>query len=173
MNNQNNYQDGQQNYKGQDGYDNPTVHGDHNQQNAQNMQQYAQQAQNNVNAQQNQQDEQPDGYVNGVYMSDYVNIGVDGSITHDKGPTFKELKELREKGNNRRRIVAKKMYKNAIEEVKLDDGTVMDIDTAVEFAKEFGFENVNVGRARSGRQILRANPTDDPNKALRNLPTYE
>lgn len=114
-----------------------------------------------------------DKFLNGVYISDFVNVEQDGRITHDEGPTFKELKERAERGSGKRRIVAKKMWKNAIEEVKLDDGTTMDIDTAVEFAEEFGFENVNVGRTRSGRKILRANPTDDPNKALRNLPTYE
>lgn len=118
-------------------------------------------------------DAESNGFLNGVYMSDFVNVESDGSITHDKGPTFKQLKEEAERGSGKKRIVAKKMYKNAIEEVKLDDGTVMDIDAAVEFAKEFGFEDVTVGRARSGRQILRANPTDDPSKALRNLPTYQ
>ena len=118
-------------------------------------------------------DAESNGFFNGVYMSDFVNVEQDGSITHDKGPTFKELKETMQAGSGKKRIVGKKMYKNAIEEVKLDDGTVMDIDSAVEFAKEFGFEDVNVGRARSGRQILRANPTDDPDKALRNLPIYE
>lgn len=124
------------------------------------------------NEEDGRRDAESNGYVNGVYMSDFVNVEKDGSITHDRGPTFKELKMQAEQGDGKRRIVAKKMYKNSIEEVKLDDGTVMDIDTAVEFAKEFGFQDVNVGRARSGRQILRANPTDDPSKALRNLPTY-
>lgn len=119
----------------------------------------------------NQQDS--DQFVNGVYISDYVNVEKDGRVTHDKGPTFKELKQKAEQGDNKPRIVAKKMWKNAIAEVKLDDGRVMDIDTAVEFAEEFGIANVNVGRTRSGRKILRANPTDDPSKALRNLPTYE
>lgn len=121
-----------------------------------------------------EKDGQKEQYVNGVYMSDYVNIESDGTITHDKGPTFKELKQAREQEDqNKRSIVAKKMYKNAIEEVKLDDGTILDIDSAIEFALENGIQNVNVGRARSGRRILRANPTDNPDKALRNLPTYE
>lgn len=123
-----------------------------------------------MNEQNQQQEEQQ--YVNGVYMSDYVNIGKDGSITHDKGPTFKEVKESIENNENMPEIVGKKMYKNAIEEIKLDDGSVLDIDSAVEFAKEHGIKDVNVGRARSGRQILRANPTDDPEKSLMNVPRY-
>lgn len=93
--------------------------------------------------------------------------------TEGKSPTFEEMKQqAMDRDAGKKRIVATKQWHGAIEEVKFDDGTTMGIDAAVEFAEEFGIAGVNVGRARSGRKILRANPTNDVELALDNLPTY-
>lgn len=61
-----------------------------------------------------------------------------------------------------------------ITDFKLSDGRVVSKQQAVEIAKTEGIEGVNVGKTRGKdhTEILRANPTNDPSKALDNLPTF-
>lgn len=71
-------------------------------------------------------------------------------------------------------IAVKKDEHGILTDFKLNDGRVLSKEQAVELAKEVGIKGVNVGRTRGDnpQEILRANPTDKPEKALRNLPEF-
>ena len=73
------------------------------------------------------------------------------------------------------RIVAtRKNEAGIITDFKLNDGRVLSKEEAVNVCKREGIIGVNVGRTRGEhpREILRANPTNDPSKALENLPEF-
>lgn len=71
-------------------------------------------------------------------------------------------------------IIAIRKENGVITDYKLSNGKILSKCEAVEFAKEIGIQGVNVGRTRgeNSKEILRANPTDDPSKALNNLPNF-
>lgn len=76
---------------------------------------------------------------------------------------------------NKPKIVAtRKSNAGIITDVKLNDGRVLSKQKAILVAKKEGIEGVNVGRTRGENraEILRANPTNDPSKALSNLPSF-
>jgi tRNA-dihydrouridine synthase len=52
------------------------------------------------------------------------------------------------------------------------NGNIYSIDDAVRMAKEGMLEGVNVGRARNGREYLRANPDGNEANNLDNLPLF-
>ena len=68
-----------------------------------------------------------------------------------------------------------KVKKNAdgdITDVLLENGNVHSIDDAIIMAKDQLIENVNVGRAKNGREYLRSNPNGLSGDNLDNLPTF-
>ena len=81
------------------------------------------------------------------------------------------------RNNNREEIEIIAVRKNEagiIADFKLSDGRVLNKRQAVQVAKREGIKGVNVGRTRGEdyTEILRANPTNDPKKALNNLPEF-
>ncbi len=54
----------------------------------------------------------------------------------------------------------------------LINGNIYSIDDAVRMAKEGMLEGVNVGRARNGREFLRADPDGKEANNLDNLPLF-
>lgn len=71
-------------------------------------------------------------------------------------------------------VAVRKMDDGIITDYKLSNGKQLSKEEAVNYVKINGVQGVNVGRTRGeeSREILRANPTDDPTKALYNLPTF-
>ncbi|HPT77392.1 MAG TPA: DUF3892 domain-containing protein [Defluviitaleaceae bacterium] len=67
----------------------------------------------------------------------------------------------------------KKNSEGDITDVMLDDGSVYPIDEAIEMVKDDLIEGVNVGKAKNGREFLRADPNGDLTDNLDNLPTFE
>lgn len=91
-------------------------------------------------------------------------------------PSEKKTKKNYTRDNNEK-ITITAVHKNEagiITDFKLSDGRILDKKDAVEVAKTEGIEGVNVGRTRGrySHEILRANPTNDPSKALYNLPIF-
>ena len=122
-------------------------------------------------------------YRNGVAVQEHQQYAP-GNPEYDKEhqefvnggiPNAYAYKSKRRKKQPEREIVAVRMSEDGIlTHFKLDDGTVLSKDQAVEFAEEFGIKGVNVGKTRGEdhTKILRSNPTDDPSKALKNLPRF-
>lgn len=71
-------------------------------------------------------------------------------------------------------IATRKNEAGIITDFKLSDGRVLTKQEACDVAKKEGIEGVNVGatRGKGHMEILRANPTNDPSKALINLPNF-
>lgn len=72
-------------------------------------------------------------------------------------------------------VAVRKNEANIITDFKLSDGRELTKEEAVNVCKEEGIEGVNVGRTRGEdhTEMLRANPTDYPSKALANLPALD
>lgn len=90
-------------------------------------------------------------------------------------PNYYSRKRGAPKDDNQPEIVAvRKTEAGIISHYKLSNGMVLNKAQAVEYAKTKGIKGVNVGRTRGEdhTEMLRANPTNDPTKALYNLPTF-
>lgn len=72
---------------------------------------------------------------------------------------------------NPRGIIAVHKEDGNIAAVKLDDGTILSKQEAIELTKQGGIKDVNVGR-RGSREILRSNPINDAGQSLSNLPRF-
>lgn len=70
------------------------------------------------------------------------------------------------------KIVAVKKDKDDICSVKLDDGSVYELNQAINMAKDGKIEGVNVGKDKLGRETLRSNPDGDESNNLSNLPEF-
>lgn len=60
-----------------------------------------------------------------------------------------------------------------IKAVKLDDGSIHQIEEAIQMVKNEQIEGVNVGKDKLGKETLRSNPDGDPTNNLKNLPRFE
>jgi hypothetical protein len=60
----------------------------------------------------------------------------------------------------------------AISEVMFDDGTKVDVNTAIQMAEENQINDVNSGSNVNGMKTLRSYPDGDPTNNLGNLPQY-
>lgn len=71
-------------------------------------------------------------------------------------------------------VATRKGDNGIITDFKLSDGRILSKNEAVNFAKVYGISGVNVTKTRGKNpvEILRANPTNDPTKALKNLPNF-
>ncbi len=56
--------------------------------------------------------------------------------------------------------------------IMLNDGRVIDNDSAVEMAELGHIENVNTGKTRDGNKTLRSDPDDTVDNNLDNLPQF-
>lgn len=90
-------------------------------------------------------------------------------------PNYYSRKQGAPKDKDQPSIVAvRKTDAGIITDYKLSNGMELNKAQAIEYAKEHGINGVNVGRTRGEdhTEMLRANPTDDPQRALYNLPTF-
>ena len=70
-----------------------------------------------------------------------------------------------------REIVAVHKEEGNISSVKLDNGTILSKEEAIELTKHGGIKDMNVGR-RGSRETLRKNPVEDANQCLSNMPRF-
>lgn len=66
----------------------------------------------------------------------------------------------------------KKDEKGTIQQYKLDNGTTVDINKAIQMVKNNEIENCNVFTTRNGSESIRSNNDGDPSNNLDNLPTF-
>ena len=59
-----------------------------------------------------------------------------------------------------------------ITQVMLNDGNTLDIQQAIQMAKQGQIEDVNVGKVGDGREVLRSNRNDTTEDNLDNLPQF-
>lgn len=69
-------------------------------------------------------------------------------------------------------IKVKKNPQGDITDVMLENGNVYSIDEAIMMAKDHLIEDVNVGKAKNGREYLRSNPNGDEGDNLENKPIF-
>ncbi len=69
-------------------------------------------------------------------------------------------------------IKVKKNTDGDIIDVMMENGNVYSVNDAITMAKDHLIQNVNVGRAKNGREFLRSNPNDTDDDNLDNLPTF-
>jgi len=71
-------------------------------------------------------------------------------------------------------VAVRKNGEGDLEQVKLNNGQVVDIQTAIQMAEQDQIANVNTGSTRGDNphKTLRSNPDGDPTNNLDNLPTF-
>jgi len=71
-------------------------------------------------------------------------------------------------------VAVRKNGDGDLEQVKLNNGQVVDIQTAIQMAEANQIANVNTGATRGDHphKTLRSNPDGDPSNNLSNLPTF-
>ena len=74
--------------------------------------------------------------------------------------------------NKTKIIKVKKNVDGDITDVMLGDGNIYSINDAITMSKDHLIENVNVGRAKNGREYLRSNPNGVDDDNLDNLPSF-
>ena len=75
-------------------------------------------------------------------------------------------------GKTAKIIEVRKNADGDITDVKLDNSNVYSIDEAIFLAKDGLIRDVNVGRAKNGREFLRADPNGSHEDNLDNLPMF-
>lgn len=68
--------------------------------------------------------------------------------------------------------VRKNLHGN-ITDVMVENGNIYSIEDAIMMARDGVIEGVNVGRAKNGREFLRANPNNNQNDNLDKLPIFQ
>ncbi len=66
----------------------------------------------------------------------------------------------------------KKDENGTIQQYKLDNGTTVDVNQAIQMVKNNEIENCNVFTTKSGSEAIRSNNDGDPSNNLDNLPTF-
>ena len=74
--------------------------------------------------------------------------------------------------DNKLTISAVHHERNAIKQVKFDNGRTVSIQEAIRLAKNDKINDVSVGKARDGRDTLRSNPSCGRENFLSNKPEF-
>ena len=69
-------------------------------------------------------------------------------------------------------VAVQKDEKGVIQQYKLDNDKVVDINKAIQMVKDNKIENCNVFTTRSGSEAIRSNNDGDKGNNLDNLPTF-
>ncbi|ASW43577.1 hypothetical protein BEN51_08800 [Clostridium isatidis] len=73
---------------------------------------------------------------------------------------------------NMKITAVKKDSNGTITEYKLDNGTVINQEQAIQMAENHQLEGCNVGTARNGKKYIRSNADGDESNNLDQLPTF-
>lgn len=66
----------------------------------------------------------------------------------------------------------KKDENGTIQQYRLDNGTTVDVNQAIQMVKNKEIKNCNVFTTRNGSEAIRSNNDGDPSNNLDNLPTF-
>lgn len=69
-------------------------------------------------------------------------------------------------------VQVKKNQDGDITDVKLDNGSQVSIQQAIDMTRNNQIEGMIVGKAKNGRETLRSQPNNTPEDNLSNLPTF-
>ena len=69
-------------------------------------------------------------------------------------------------------VAVRKDGNGVINEYKLDDGSIIGVEQAVQMTKQEQIENCNVGKTKYGKEIIRSDRDGDPSNNLDNLPAF-
>ena len=69
-------------------------------------------------------------------------------------------------------IAVQKDENGTIQQYKLDNGSIVDVNQAIQMVNNKEIENCNVFTTKSGSQAIRSNNNGDPSNNLDNLPTF-
>lgn len=69
-------------------------------------------------------------------------------------------------------VQVKKNGDGDITDVKLDNGTQVSVQQAIDMARSNQIEGVMVGKAKNGRETLKSQPNNIKEDNLSNLPTF-
>lgn len=69
-------------------------------------------------------------------------------------------------------VAVQKDEKGVIQQYKLDDKRIVDVQQAIKMVKSNEIENCNVFTTRNGSEAIRSNNDGDPSNNLDNLPTF-
>lgn len=69
-------------------------------------------------------------------------------------------------------VAVKKDENGTIEQYKLDDNQVVNVNEAINMVKQNQIENCNVFTTRNGSEAIRSNRDEDKSNNLDNLPTF-
>lgn len=69
-------------------------------------------------------------------------------------------------------VAVQKDEKGVIQQYKLDNNNVVDVNKAIQMVKNNEIENCNVFTTRNGSEAIRSNNDGDESNNLDNLPTF-
>ena len=69
-------------------------------------------------------------------------------------------------------VAVKKDENGTIEQYKLDNNQVVNVNEAIDMVKQNQIENCNVFTTRNGSEAIRSNRDEDKSNNLDNLPTF-
>lgn len=69
-------------------------------------------------------------------------------------------------------VAVKKDENGTIEQYKLDNNQVVNVNEAINMVKQNQIENCNVFTTRNGSEAIRSNRDEDKSNNLDNLPTF-
>lgn len=69
-------------------------------------------------------------------------------------------------------VAVRKDNSGTITQYKLNDGTVIDHEQAVDMTENGEIDGCNITTARNGLKSIRSNPDGDPSNNLDNLPVF-
>lgn len=69
-------------------------------------------------------------------------------------------------------VAVRKDSNGVIQEYKLDNGQVIDQESAIQMVSSGEIQDCNVGGTRDGGKAIRSNRDDDPSNNLDNLPSF-
>jgi hypothetical protein len=69
-------------------------------------------------------------------------------------------------------VAVKKDDNGTIEQYKLDNNQVVNVNEAIEMVKQNQIENCNVFTTKSGSEAIRSNRDEDKSNNLDNLPSF-
>lgn len=69
-------------------------------------------------------------------------------------------------------VAVQKDEKGVIQQYKLDNNKVVDVNKAIQMVKDNKIENCNVFTTRSGSEAIRSNNDGNESNNLDNLPTF-
>ena len=69
-------------------------------------------------------------------------------------------------------VAVRKDENGVINEYKLDNGSIIGVEQAVQMTKDGQIGDCNVGKTKDGKEVIRSNRDNDSSNNLDNLPIF-